>query len=193
MSVGSAWYHDMDQLEDELRQVASTPEIPGYTVRRCLHRGGQGVVFEACDESTKRGVAIKMLRDGSLATIRARRRFDRELELLSQVDHPGIVRILGHDRTIDGEPYLVMELVKGEQIDQVVDQARGAALTSETRNRVVALMLDVCDALRHAHRRGIIHRDLKPSNILVEQGGAIRIVDFGLAREVACEGRTDAQ
>lgn len=172
---------DADSLLTELRSAVSgeddaaawAPE--GYRIDREIHRGAQGAVFEAFHEPTKRTVAMKVLLGGRLSTTRQRLRFEREVELAAGLAHPGIVAV--HDSGVgrDGQPYVVMELVEGDTIDNAVGELDAAG--------VAQLFKKVCDAVAHAHTRAVIHRDLKPSNILVDKQGQPRLVDFGIARQ----------
>ena len=149
-------------------------DVAGYEILEELHRGGQGVVYAARQRSTDRSVAVKLLRDASGGG-RGRSRFEREILLVKEFQHPHIVPIFDRGETSDGRLFYVMELVRGARLDEA------ALALTETRERV-ALMLPVLDAVRYAHGRGVIHRDLKPANILVDETGAPRVLDFGLAR-----------
>ncbi|MBI3834430.1 MAG: serine/threonine protein kinase [Planctomycetes bacterium] len=149
--------------------------VPGYRVLREIHRGGQGVVYQALQESTQRKVAIKILKEGPLADERELARFDREVDVLSRLNHPHIVTI--HDRgSAAGHAYYVMDYIPGRPLDAYV---AGAALSTR---EVLDLFRKVCEAVNDAHLRGVIHRDLKPSNIRVNEEGEPRILDFGLAK-----------
>lgn len=156
-----------------------TPGLfPGYEVVRCLSQGGQGIVYQAFQTGTRRSVAIKVLRGGVHASEAALRRFEREIELVAQLDHPNIVKVFHAGVAEDNQRYYVMDYIDGVPLRVFV---RERDLTLE---QALALFLKVCDAVEHAHRRGVIHRDLKPSNILVANDGDPRILDFGLARQV---------
>jgi serine/threonine protein kinase/tetratricopeptide (TPR) repeat protein len=160
--------------------------IPGYTLLGELHRGGQGVVYRARQESTRRVVAVKLLHLGSFASARQRRRFEREVDLAASLDHPNVVTVYDSGRTEAGELFLAMELVDGLPLDE---HLRAAAPDVRARLRLFAR---ICEAVHHAHQRGILHRDLKPGNILVDARGEPRVVDFGLAKplEVAAGERS---
>jgi len=149
--------------------------FPGYEIVRELSRGGQGVVYEAVQAGTKRSVAIKVLREGFHASDSALRRFEREIELAAQLNHPNVVAVFHSGVAADGQPFYVMDYVDGIPLHEYVRQS-GLAL-----EQVLGLYIQVCDAVAHAHRRGVIHRDLKPSNILVDKAGVPKILDFGLA------------
>ncbi len=178
---------------------------PGYRILREIHRGGQGVVYQAIQESTQRKMALKVLKQGPFADRTELTRFEREVDVLSRLNYPNIVAI--HDRGVSaGHAYYVMDYVVGKPLDAYV---AGADLSVD---EVLRLLGTVCDAVNVAHLRGVIHRDLKPANILVveEESGVSRresrrtlqseseigtpksaipkILDFGLAKLAAGTG-----
>ena len=152
--------------------------IEGYEILRELHRGGQGVVYQAIQKSTKRKVAIKVLLEGPFASEKTKRRFEREIELVAQLKHPNIIAVFHSGDTEDGRQFCVMDYVRGVPLDQYV---RREQLTLE---ETLKLFSTVCRAVNYAHQKGVIHRDLKPSNILVDSEGAPKVLDFGLAKRV---------
>ncbi|HKQ47644.1 MAG TPA: serine/threonine-protein kinase [Phycisphaerae bacterium] len=153
----------------------SRPALPGYEILREVHRGGQGVVYEAVQESTRRTVAVKVLREGPFAGETDRLRFEREVSILAQLQHRNIIGILDRG-SASGSHYLVMDFIEGRPLDRY---AREHGLDLKAR---LLLFAEVCDAVTAAHLRGVIHRDLKPGNILVDAAGEPRILDFGLAK-----------
>ncbi len=171
---GDAW---IDRIR-ESESGESLGRIGDYEVLAEAGRGAQGIVYRARRAGTKVDAALKRLAAGVFATASMRRRFDREIEAASALDHPNIVRILGIDEA-DGQRVLAMEWVDGKPITQwaAPTDHRPPALP-----RLIDVFLKVCDAVHHAHQRGVIHRDLKPSNILVETRGEPHVVDFGLAK-----------
>ena len=154
------------------------PAIAGYQIIGELHRGGQGAVYRAIQEHTKREVAVKVLLEGLYASPSARRRFEREIELAAQLRHPNIVTVFHSGVTPDGCQYCVMDYVRGLPLDEHV---RRNELPLEDTLKLFAA---VCDAVMYAHQRGIIHRDLKPSNIIVDAAGVPKVLDFGLAKQM---------
>lgn len=156
---------------------ASGDLIGPYRLLGLLGEGGMGLVWlaERADGLYRRRVALKLLRPG-LANPDLRLRFSREREILAQLQHPHIARLLDAGIGGEGQPYLALEYVEGEPI---IDCAKHRALSVEER---LHLFLQVCDAVSHAHANLIVHRDLKPSNILVTPGGDVRLLDFGIAK-----------
>ena len=151
------------------------PQIDGYEVLARLGEGGMGSVWRAVQLSTRREVALKLL--GTLGSDKARRRFEREVELTSRLEHPHIARVYDSG-TCRGQCYYAMQLVPGEHLDRYVTRHK------PERREVLRLMRDVCQAVEYAHARGIVHRDLKPSNVLVDGDGQVHVMDFGLARAI---------
>ena len=150
----------------------------GYQLIREIHRGGQGIVYQAMQESTKRKVAIKVMKEGPFASTADKARFDREVQILAQLQHPNIVAI--HDTGVArGYHYFVMDYIRGQPLD--VYMAAGQRGIEET----LCLFASICDAVNAAHLRGVIHRDLKPSNIRINGNGEPHVLDFGLAKMAA--------
>ena len=141
-------------------------EKPGDTIGRYkllqkIGEGGCGVVYMAeQEEPVRRRVALKVIKLG-MDTKSVIARFEAERQALAMMDHPNIAKVLDGGATETGRPYFVMELVRGIKITEFCDQHR-----LPTRERL-ALFIQVCQAVQHAHQKGIIHRDLKPSNILI--------------------------
>ncbi|MET0166972.1 MAG: protein kinase, partial [Vicinamibacterales bacterium] len=149
-------------------------DIGEYRVTSRLGAGGMGVVYKAVDAKFQRPVAIKLLSAASAATA-ARRRFLREAQTASSLNHPHILTV--HDiGDVDGRQYLVTEFVDGGTLRD------WAKAEPRTWQQVVDLLVGVADALATAHKAGIIHRDIKPQNILVSTSGYAKLADFGLAK-----------
>ncbi len=152
--------------------------IGGFDIVGVIGEGGMGVVYEAMQREPRRRVAIKVIRPG-MVTRGLLQRFRHEAQVLAQLEHPGIARIYEagtDDRGQGGQPFFAMELVRGRQL---LEYARSEQLGTRARLELVAR---VCDALHHAHQKGVIHRDLKPANIVVDDSGAPKVLDFGVAR-----------
>jgi hypothetical protein len=153
--------------------------IGGVRIERLIGEGGMGRVYEGMQEQPARTVAVKVMRPGP-ASLEADRRFRREVEILGQLEHPGIARIYGSGTVaLMGTtlPFFVLEYLPAART--IVDHAQAVGATLEER---LALFGVVCDAVAFAHARGIVHRDLKPANILVAADGRPRVIDFGVAR-----------
>lgn len=155
--------------------VTAPPSFPGYRIIGEIHRGGQGVVYEALQESTQRRVAIKVPHDDQFDDSNSAARFEQEVRILAQLKHANIVTI--HDRgTSDTHNFFVMDYIAGRALDKHVESAR---IGMPER---LALFAKICEAVNAAHLIGVIHRDLKPSNICVDSRGEPHILDFGLAK-----------
>jgi serine/threonine-protein kinase len=148
-----------------------------YRLIRLLGEGGMGLVYLA--ERTDLGslVAIKILRDAWLSPAR-RERFASEQRTLAQLNHASIARLYDADALADGTPWFAMEYVEGVPLTEYCKQH---ACSLDAR---IHLFRAVCDAVQYAHSQAVIHRDLKPSNILVKQDGSIRLLDFGIAKQL---------
>ena len=148
--------------------------IGGYQVQAPLGAGGMGVVYRALDTKLNRPVAIKLLSD-DLADAAARRRFQREAQTASSLNHPHIVTVYDVGE-VDGRQYLVTEFVDGGTLRD------WAQATTRTWRQIIELLTGVADGLAAAHAAGIVHRDIKPENILVAKNGYAKLADFGLAK-----------
>jgi serine/threonine protein kinase len=151
-----------------------------YTLVSSIGQGGMGSVWlaERSDGRFERRAAVKFLRF-ALGTSGAAERFAREGKILGQLAHPHIAELIDAGVTPSGEPYLVLEYVEGEPIDEYCDQH---TLTVDAR---LQLFLDVVDAVAAAHAQLIVHRDIKPPNILVRNDGQVKLLDFGIAKLLA--------
>lgn len=171
------WVADGESSQEHAADGMAGRIVGGWELQRELGRGGMSVVYLACrgEGAHRQRAALKLLTLGALAGD-GLRRFRHEQAILTRLNHPHIAHLHEAGETADGTPYLVIELVEGERIDQWCD-ARGLSV----RERV-ALVLDVCAALAYAHRNLVVHADLKPSNVLVDGEGHVRVVDFGIGR-----------
>ncbi len=167
---------------------AAAPEAPlqrfgFYQTVSLLGRGGMGSVYlaERDDGQYKQKVAVKVLAQ-HLGGDDFEARFRIERQLLAQMNHPNIVRLLDGGIAASGEPYLVTEYVEGVALDQYCDRRK-----LNLRQRI-GLFLQVCAAVDHAHQNLIVHRDLKPSNILVAEDGTVKLLDFGTAKLLKAPG-----
>ncbi len=171
-------------LEHDL--TANDPDLPAeksvgsYRLLEVLGRGGMGIVYLAqrADRQFDKRVAVKLM-SSAVASPEAERRFVAERQILADLEHPGIGRLLDGGVTRDGRPYLVMELVEGAPIDVYCRRQR---LGLRAR---IELFLKVCGAVQFAHQNMVVHRDLKPGNILVTESGEVKLLDFGIAKSMA--------
>src|SRR6266850_3666301 len=153
--------------------------ISHYRIVEKLGEGGMGVVYVAEDTLLGRRVAIKTLTAArGLGEQHFRSRFLREARAISKLSHPHIATIYDYGETGDGQPYIVMELVKGKTL---IDLMLGETLTVP---RAIEIVKQVAEALAEAHRNGIVHRDIKPSNIAINERGNVKVLDFGLAKQI---------
>ncbi|HEY8075497.1 MAG TPA: serine/threonine-protein kinase [Labilithrix sp.] len=148
-----------------------------WTIDRLIDIGGMAAVYAATHRNGKK-VAIKMLHPFIASHEDVRERFLREGYVANQVDHPGAVSVLDDDITADGAPFLVMELLDGESLDQWMTRTGGMLPLAD----VLAVADQVLDVLAAFHERGVIHRDIKPGNLFITKQGIVKVLDFGLAR-----------
>jgi WD40 repeat protein len=152
-----------------------------YLIEQRVGGGGMGTVYRALREGDyQQRVAVKVIRPG-LDNGEVLRRFRTERQVLAELGHAHIARLLDGGSTDDGRPYFVMEYIDGEPLDRYCDGRRLG-----TRGQV-ELLLAVCGAVRYAHGRGVLHRDLKPDNVLVTADGTPKVTDFGLAKRLVSE------
>ena len=155
-----------------------------YTIRSLLGVGGMGEVYRAHDETLGREVAIKVLSPAFTAEPEGRARFEREARLLATLNHPHIGAIYGVEEA-DGVRALVLELVEGETLAERIagpGRAPGSDAPGLSVSESLTIARQIADALEAAHEKGIVHRDLKPANIKITPEGAVKVLDFGLAK-----------
>src|SRR6185503_3688533 len=172
------------------------PLTPGsrigpYEVGAKLGEGGMGEVYRARDTSLGRDVAIKVLPVSVANDSERLARFEREAKLLASLSHANIAQIYGIERpsTGSGQAALIMELAPGDDLS--LHLSRGAMLLPDA----LPIAIQIALALEAAHERGIVHRDLKPANVKVTEDGAVKVLDFGLAKALdpaAASGSAEA-
>jgi eukaryotic-like serine/threonine-protein kinase len=183
-----------DDDDSLLRAIARAPNhaLPGeendprigstirdkYTIDRVLGEGGMAIVYEATHRNRKK-FAIKMLKSDVLLAKSAQSRFVREGYVANTVGHAGAVSILDDDVTEDGVAFIVMELLEGAPLDRVCDSRHESALPPRA---VISIGVQLLDVLAAAHAKSIIHRDIKPQNLFLTRDGAVKVLDFGVAR-----------
>lgn len=178
MTVARSHQHLLEQAEERISEVLESK----WTLARLLGAGGVAAVYEAEHRNGKR-VAIKILHAHFAHDFGVRERFFREAYVANSIGHPAVVQIDDDGVDDDGHPFLVMERVDGVTLEQRRLEA-GGTLTAEELLPIVAQLLDV---LVVAHERGVVHRDLKPENLMLTGTGAVRVLDFGLARAIELE------
>ena len=152
--------------------------LGAYTLDRQIGQGGMGAVWLAhrSDGRYEGFAAVKFLDTARLSGPASHTRFRREGEILARLTHPNIARMLDAGVTAEGCPYLILEYVDGEPIDQACDRLRLDVVGR------VRLFLDVLAAAAHAHAHLVVHRDIKPSNVMLARDGTVKLVDFGIAK-----------
>ncbi|MCB9706164.1 MAG: serine/threonine protein kinase [Myxococcales bacterium] len=173
----------------EWENEAAPPDLSGTVLRACyelvrrLGCGGMGEVYEARFLASGQAVAVKILFGRYAAQEEFLVRFRRELQVLEAIRHPNVVRVRDFDRTSDGRPFMVMELIEGVDLARHVAQ-RGRLPIAE----VIEIGRQLCDALACLHARGVIHRDITPRNVLVEGEGRdvkVKLIDLGVCKATA--------
>ncbi len=164
-------------------------QIGDYLVRRLIGEGGMGKVYEAEERLSKRRVALKVLHQELSRTEEGRRLFLNEMQILAHLEHPNIVRSLASTE-VAGELVMVLEYLDGRTLRAVLN-AEGRLPWGEA----IRVVSSIAGALAAAHGQEppIIHRDLKPENIMVLEGGAVKVMDFGIAKVIAALGQTNTQ
>jgi serine/threonine protein kinase len=186
-------------VEVEAALLFDSPTLKGerlgaYRLVREIGRGGMGAVYLAIrdDDQYRKQVAIKVSRSTSRRRPRVKRgmdtvelleRFRHERQILANLDHPYIARLIDGGTTADGRPFFAMEYIEGRPVDAFCAEH---ALDTDARCR---LFLRICEAISHAHRNLVVHRDLKPGNIFVTSDGTPKLLDFGVAKLLGGDGR----
>src|SRR5215216_4144207 len=148
--------------------------VSHYRILEKLGEGGMGAVYLAEDLHLARRVAIKFL---TSTDHHYRARFIREARAVSALNHQNIAMVHDYGETTTGQPFIVMELVKGKSLSELLDEGL-------TLQRSVEIVSAIAEALGEAHEQGIVHRDIKPSNVIVNERGQVKVLDFGLVKHV---------
>jgi eukaryotic-like serine/threonine-protein kinase len=180
MGLGPGVVHGLVRAHGDALRIGQ--RLGPYRLVRRLGSGGMGDVFlgERADGAFEKDVAVKVLRDSVIGEP-AVHRFERERQILANLDHVNLAKVFDGGVTDEGLPYFVMELVDGQPLTDYCD-ARGL----DVRERV-ELLRAVCQVVHYVHQRGVIHRDLKPRNILVTPDGVVKLLDFGIAKLIGAQ------
>ena len=170
-----------DRLGGRRHDALCGKTICGYLLRRCINRGGMGVVYEAKDLEGGERVALKMLRHRFIYDDQMQQRFEQEARLLENLRHPNIISFREHFLAYRTR-FLVLDLCDGADLFQVL-RARGPLDESTVR----AVLGQIARGLLYTHQSGVIHRDLKPGNVLVDRDGQVKLTDFGLSKLLESE------
>jgi tetratricopeptide (TPR) repeat protein/tRNA A-37 threonylcarbamoyl transferase component Bud32 len=166
--------------------AAPRTDVPRYTLRDEIARGGMGAIYRATDSVLGREVAVKVLQDRYTDQSTVARRFIDEALITGQLQHPGIPPVHDLGTSPEGRPFLVMKLIKGQTLaEQLQHRTAGAA----DAGRLVAVFEQVCQAVAYAHAHQVVHRDLKPSNVMVGAFGEVQVMDWGLAKVMVSRER----
>lgn len=184
-AVGSEHWGEPTRIQEPDRPSKSTVRIGPYQVIERVGRGGMGEVFRAMDPALDRVVAVKVLTPALAGSPEARRRFLREARAAAAVCHEHVVTIHAVDDSGE-QPYLVMQYIAGDSLQQKIDRQGALGL-----KEILRIGMQVATGLSAAHGQGLVHRDIKPANILLENGvERVKITDFGLARAASDPGLT---
>jgi tetratricopeptide (TPR) repeat protein/tRNA A-37 threonylcarbamoyl transferase component Bud32 len=157
--------------------------ISHYRILSKIGEGGMGTVYVAEDILLERQVAVKSLKVPSTpAQKHFRTRFLREARAASRLNHPHIATIYDYGETDDGQPYLVMELIEGHSLNDILSR------DTLSPDRAITIIKQVAEAIAEAHHHGIVHRDIKPSNVALNQRNEVKVLDFGLAKQIEPSG-----
>src|SRR6202166_3953323 len=165
--------------------LAAGTKLGPYKIQSPLGAGGMGEVYRATDAKLGRDVALKVLPAEMAHDPERLARFRREAKTLAQLDHPNIVTIYSVEGC-DGVHFLTMQLVEGQPLDRLIPEG-GLPL-----GQIVEIASALGDALAAAHEKGIVHRDLKPANVMISTEGRVKVLDFGLSKDIRAANSSDA-
>jgi len=171
----------MSEPSESKAAKSESKELSGrigkYEIVRTLGKGAMGQVYIARDTILERDVALKVMVAGIADDPDLKARFEREARAVARMSHPNVVMVFDLGYHTDGSPYIAMELLKGRDLAKAMRETPPLSL-----ERKISVLVQVLQGLAHAHQSGIIHRDIKPANIFLNDDGAVKIMDFGVAR-----------
>ncbi len=180
------------QSPGNVRHASDTDLPERYQFLELIGKGGMAAVFKCRDKVEGKNVAIKVLRPELAADKAAVKRFEQEATSAINLNHRNLVKLFSHGNAPSGSPYLVMEYVEGKSLSLILQEERRIS-----PERLLPIIIQVCEALGHAHKKGVVHRDMKPSNIIIsrDQNGheMVHLVDFGIAKVLSRPGETMAE
>jgi serine/threonine-protein kinase len=163
-------------------------QVGRYRIEGEIGRGGMGVVLRAHDGAFNRTLAVKMLLKGHQDRPESKQRFLEEAQVLGQLQHPGIPPVHDLGELSDGRPFFAMKLIKGRTLAELLRERPSPA---HDLPRFLTIFDHLCQTLAYAHSRGILHRDLKPSNVMVGAFGEVQVMDWGLAKVLGSERKSE--
>ena len=169
----------------EQKEPAVGERLGSYEILARIGAGGMGVVYRAADTKLRRAVALKVLPPEMARDPERLARFQREARSVAALNHPHIVTLHSVEE-VDGIHFLTMELVEGQPLDRLIPEG-GLPV-----DRILEVASAIAEALAAAHERGIVHRDLKPANVMLTDEGRVKVLDFGLAKEIHAPNPGDA-
>jgi serine/threonine-protein kinase len=167
------------------KQVRAATQLGPYAIERKIGEGAMGVVYQARHRLLRRPTAVKLLQTKRGSSKEAQVRFEREVQVLSQLTHPNTVAVYDYGHS-EGDFYFAMEYLDGVNLERLI-----AGYGPQPAARVIYILVQVCGSLEEAHAKGLIHRDIKPANILLCRRGllhdVVKVVDFGLVKDVTAD------
>ena len=169
-----------------------------YRVDKFYKRGGMGEIWHAYDLELKRDVAVKIIREEYAGIAEIRERFNLESEVIGKLEHPNVIPIYGKGVARDGRPSYAMPFIDGETLRDAIDRfhkGKGGRSRGEHElmfRSLIRRIVDVCNAIEHAHSRGVLHRDIKPLNVMLGRFGETLVLDWGLAKDLDHKSGIDA-
>ena len=160
-------------------------QLGGFAIKDLVGEGGMGMVYRAHDARLDRDVALKVLHPALVASAEGRARFRAEAKAVGRLAHPNIVQVYHWSEEEDDRQFLVMEFLRGETLRELIDRAHFSPPEA-----LLCVAIPLTRALLHAHIHQVVHRDIKPGNVMVGEDGAVKLMDFGIARLDDTQGLT---